>query len=699
MSTSRLNINGAAQIAVLTLLLLVRPAAAPSSIELPGPRAFAESLTSASDGSIFVGQIAEGGILRVKDGTPEVWVQPGAFGSRSIYGVFADEKSGILWACSNDLAQYGLTTAGEPGSALKGFDLTTGAGKISVAFPEGRAECNDIAVGNDGAVYVSDTANPRVLRLAPGGRALDVWLTDPRFEHRGSDTDGIAFGDDGYLYVNTLGDSRLYRIAIEGDKPGAVTELQTSRPIVDADGLRHEKGNQFLMVEGVGRLARIAIEGDRATVTTLREGLDEPTAVTVIGETAWVAEGRLSYIFSRAKRGQQPPLPFHLQGVALTPAAATAAPSAGCQDEEIGITLPPGFCATIFADGVGHGRQMAVAPDGTLYVNTWSGSYYRREPPREGGFLVALRDTKGTGHADVNIRFGPGVAQGSPGGTGIALHKGFLYFEMGGTIARYKMTPGQAVPQGEPEAIVSGLPIEGEHPMHQFVIDGRDNLYVNVGSLSNACEHKLGEPLSPGYDPCTELETRAGVWRYNAMKPGQTFSPKERYATGIRNGGGMRIDETGRLLMTQHGRDRLSQSFQNLYRPDQGPELPAEELLVVRQGADYGWPYCYYDGFQKTLVLAPEYGGDGTKVGSCGSKEPPIATYPAHWAPNDLLLYRGTSFPKPYQGGAFIAFHGSWNRSPAPQAGFKIVFQPMADGRPSGDSIVFADGFAGKARP
>jgi mono/diheme cytochrome c family protein len=95
--------------------------------------------------------------------------------------------------------------------------------------------------------------------------------------------------------------------------------------------------------------------------------------------------------------------------------------------------------------------------------------------------------------------------------------------------------------------------------------------------------------------------------------------------------------------------------------------------------------------------LAPEYGGDGgKKVGDCASKEPPAAYYPAHWAPNDLKIYRGALFPKAYQGGAFIAFHGSWNRAPGPQAGYNVVFQPLADGKPSGDYVVFADGFAGR---
>ena len=117
---------------------------------------------------------------------------------------------------------------------------------------------------------------------------------------------------------------------------------------------------------------------------------------------------------------------------------------------------------------------------------------------------------------------------------------------------------------------------------------------------------------------------------------------------------------------------------------------------MLKEGGDYGWPTCYFDPTQKKLVLSPEYGGDGgKKTDDCAKFEPPVATFPAHWAPNDLKIYKASQFPKGYQGGAFIAFHGSWNRAPAPQGGYNVVFQPLADGKASGDYIVFADGFAG----
>ena len=366
-------------------------------------------------------------------------------------------------------------------------------------------------------------------------------------------------------------------------------------------------------------------------------------------------------------------------------------------DADKELSLPTGFCATIFADKVGHARQLAVASDGTVYVNTWSGVYYGNDTPPAGGFLIALKDTKGTGHADMNVRFGPTVAEGAHGGTGMWLYKNWLYAEIDDKIVRYELKSDEAAPTGQPETILSGMPITGDHPMHPFAIDAQGNLFVSMGSATNACEVQNRMPHSPGNKPCTELDTRGGIWRYDANKSGQIFSPKERYATGLRNGEGLDFDTSGRLFVTQHGRDQLHEDWPELYTAEQGFNLPAEEVVILKEGTSYGWPTCYYDDGQKKRVLAPEYGGDGgKKVGDCDKFDPPVAAFPAHWAPNDLKIYKGSQFPKDYQGGAFIAFHGSWNRAPGPQGGYNVVFQPLSDGKSSGDYIVFVDGFAGK---
>jgi glucose/arabinose dehydrogenase len=190
------------------------------------------------------------------------------------------------------------------------------------------------------------------------------------------------------------------------------------------------------------------------------------------------------------------------------------------------------------------------------------------------------------------------------------------------------------------------------------------------------------------HQPCTEKETRGGIWRYDANKLDQHFSAAERYASGIRNGEGMALDKEGRLFVTQHGRDQLLQDWPKLYSPQRGPLLPAEEVMELKEGADYGWPECYFDGFQKKLVLAPEYGGDGGKtVGLCADRTAPMAFYPAHFAPNALLIDLNSHFPAVYREGAFIAFHGSWNRTPIAQDGYDVVFQPMKAGKVSGPTL------------
>ena len=393
-----------------------------------------------------------------------------------------------------------------------------------------------------------------------------------------------------------------------------------------------------------------------------------------------------------------------LLGGAYTSAGAATESNASAQNDAVscpgkdpGITLPPGFCATVFADNLGHARHLTVTSNGVVYVNTWSGLYYGNDKPPAGGFLVALKDTDGDGKADVVSRFGKTVAQGSAGGTGIALYNGALYAEVNDRIVRYKLPEIGVVPTDPPETIVSGLPLTGDHPMHPFAINDKGEMFVDVATATDSCQKKNRMAKSPGLKPCKELETRGGIWRYDANKTGQKFSPGERYATGIRNADGISVDPQDQsLYATQHGRDQLSQNWPNLYQPKQGAELPAEELLRVEQGGDYGWPECYFDDKQNKLVLGPEYGGDGgKKVGVCAEKKPPIASFPAHWAPNDLLIYRGDSFPTAYGGGAFIAFHGSWNRAPFPQGGYNVVFQPLASGKASANYVVFADGFAG----
>lgn len=378
-----------------------------------------------------------------------------------------------------------------------------------------------------------------------------------------------------------------------------------------------------------------------------------------------------------------------------TAGADMAAQAPACTNDA-GLRLPAGFCAGIFADNLGHVRHMVMAPNGVLYVNTWSGSYYAGSPTPSGAFLIALQDTTGQGKASVIRRFGATPARGGRGGTGIALYKGYLYAELNDKIVRYRMSPSAITPTGPEQTVVSGLPLTGDHPMHPFAIDADGWIYVDSASPSNSCQKRNRILKSPGLDPCPELATRGGIWRYSANKLHQRFSPAARYATGIRNADGITIDPTGHdVYSTQQGRDQLGQNWPKFFTPQQGAYLPAEEVLHIVRGGDYGWPYCFYDGVRQKLMLAPEYGGNGKTVGRCANMLDPVAAFPAHWAPNDLSFYYAKQFPSPYYGGLFIAFHGSWNRAPFPQQGYDVVFQPLTGGKASGNCEIFAEGFAG----
>jgi glucose/arabinose dehydrogenase len=251
--------------------------------------------------------------------------------------------------------------------------------------------------------------------------------------------------------------------------------------------------------------------------------------------------------------------------------------------------------------------------------------------------------------------------------------------------------------------IVTGFPDQRQHADKPIAFDDAGGLYVNVGAPSNACQVQTRTRGSPGRDPCPQRQRHAGIWRFEDAKPGQTQAEGERYATGIRQCVAMAWNrEADALFAVQHGRDQLHSLWPEHFTVEDNARLPAEEFLLVERGSDFGWPYGYWDPFQEKRVLAPEYGGDGEKVGRCGQFDEPLLAFPAHWAPNDLMFYTGTQFPLRYRGGAFIAFHGSWNRAPLPQAGFTVVFVPFADGRPTGEWEIFADGFAGRevvARP
>lgn len=353
-----------------------------------------------------------------------------------------------------------------------------------------------------------------------------------------------------------------------------------------------------------------------------------------------------------------------------------------CAPDNGGLVLPDGFCAVVVADGIAGPRHMTVAPNGDLYVAA-------RGDGDEAGSGLALRDSTGDGVADVRVAFD------SRGGTGIELWNGWVYVGHDDGVVRYRRPAGQLAPDGQGEVIVGGLRSGGGHAAKPVEITPDGALFVNIGSPSNACQVQDRTAASPGKDPCEERESSAGIWRFDARTAGQTMADGERHAAGMRNTVALRYDDVdGALYAAIHGRDQLHQNWGEVYTEEQSAELPSEEFVRVGEGDDYGWPYCYWDQRQGVKVLNPEYGGDGTEVGRCAGMDTPLVGFPGHWAPNDLLIYRGEQFPERYRGGAFIAFHGSWNRAPLPQEGANVVFVPR-DGVDFGEgSEVFAEGAA-----
>jgi len=373
--------------------------------------------------------------------------------------------------------------------------------------------------------------------------------------------------------------------------------------------------------------------------------------------------------------------------VDATRGESSASSPLACDPDNGGLTLPQGFCAVDVARDVGRARHMAVRPNGDLYVAI-------DNAPNLGtlGGVLALRDLDGDGRADVQDRFG------STGGNGIALDGNALYFAPNDQILRWQFTANELVPVGGPVVVVSGLPSTPDHGRKTVVPDGDGHLFVNIGSASNACQVVNRQPFSPGVDPCPELQTRAGVWLFNANAIGQTQASGTRYATELRNMNALAINPgDGKLYGVQNGRDQLFDNWPTLFDERDDALLPAEELFRIDQGKAYGWPYCYYDGVRNRKVLAPEYGGDGRAVGRCASRELAIADYPAHWAPLGMLFYTGVQFPQQYAGGLFIAFHGSRfdPRLQPAGPGFNVVFVQWVNNIPLGTFQVFADNFAG----
>ena len=351
-------------------------------------------------------------------------------------------------------------------------------------------------------------------------------------------------------------------------------------------------------------------------------------------------------------------------------------------DGDVTVKIPAGFKATLFADGLGKPRHITVSANGIVYV--------KLAKKKDGNTIIRLKDNNGDGKAEEVKGFGNYT------GTGIAIKNGYLYASSDEEVFRYKLdADNNVISPDKPEKIVTGLISRGEHEAKAIALDNDGNLYVNIGAFSNSCQLKDRQKGSLGMKPCPVLDSAGGIWIFKTDKANQTYGDGERYATGLRNVVGLDWNTaTNSLFVMQHGRDQLNTIFPDMFNDLQNAELPAECMYELHKGSNCGWPYMYYDPIQHKKMLMPEYGGDGKKTGGEDAQDP-VAVFPAHIAPNGLLFYTGSQFPEKYKNGAFVAFHGSWNRAPEPQKGFLVAFVPFKDGKPSGEWEVFADGFAG----
>ena len=355
-----------------------------------------------------------------------------------------------------------------------------------------------------------------------------------------------------------------------------------------------------------------------------------------------------------------------------------------------GLFLPTGFQSLVVHEGVGQSRHIAVNENEDIYVKL------RLDYGRKGN--VALRDKNGDGKADIIQRFGDYPNDGRFA-TEMRINDGYLYYSSERVVYRQKLNPDLLVPDSPVEVILTDpFPIRW-HNAKSIAFDKQDNMYVTFSGFTNSCEDMTkgyDDPMATvlGRNPCDELELLGSIWKFDKNKLNQTLTDGIKYSTGIRSVVGItwnnKIDQ---LFAVNHGRDYLFNHAPKFFSEWDNAVLPSDEFMKISEGDDYGWPYTYYDHFKSQRFMAPEYGGDGNILPSNQYKDP-IYGLPAHWAPNDLLFYTGNMFPERYRNGAFIAFHGSTNRTPYPQAGYIVGFMPFKNGIPSGKLEIFADGFA-----
>ena len=292
----------------------------PREIHIPGTGIFPESMSSARDGTIYIGSAGTQQVFRVRPGaaTAEPFIAPGSGGMNGVVGVFADDVSRTVWVCSNVRAGSPAASAvPKPRNGLFAFHLDSGAPKGRYDFPES-GTCNDVATGPDGSTYATDTAGMQVLRLPKGGSALEVWAGKGAFGPAGGVLDGMAFVG-GRVIVNALATSKFFAVEVgrEG-KAGKVTELVLDQPVNRPDGMRVSGKDSMISSDGRGKLMKLTIAGDKAHVEEVGSGIDGVTAVAIVGKMVYGLEAQLALFNARPGGPALPPeKPFRLVGFDL----------------------------------------------------------------------------------------------------------------------------------------------------------------------------------------------------------------------------------------------------------------------------------------------------------------------------------------------------------------------------------------------
>jgi hypothetical protein len=283
-----MSVLNAGRLAVCVALVAgIAHVASAADILIADAKSQPESLTVAPGGVLIVGSASTPFVYKVRSGSTiaEKFVDASAEGPGTFFfGMLADASSNTLWTCQ--LTPVPGKMPVQRRTALRGFDLESGAPKIRWNLPGDNSTCNDFSVGPDKALYITDTANSRIYKLPPGASTAELFLEDRALYG----IDGITFLN-GTLYVNNVFSNNLYRIPVDAaGKAGQPVDIWMDQPIKGPDGMRAANGKLIVAENGSGKISVITVNGDKASVRVIKDGLNTPTGVEPAGDKIWIAE-------------------------------------------------------------------------------------------------------------------------------------------------------------------------------------------------------------------------------------------------------------------------------------------------------------------------------------------------------------------------------------------------------------------------